>query len=273
MCEAAAHLAELTQLLSRMQRIAVAVSGGVDSMTLAVIAHRALGGDALMIHAVSPAVPALATERVQDYAAREGWSLRLIDAGEFDDPDYLRNPVNRCFFCKRNLYGSIAGLTGEQIVSGTNLDDLGDYRPGLEAARDRAVRHPYVEAGIDKAGVRALADHLGLDDIADLPAAPCLASRIETGLFVTPRQLRLVEEVESLLRAAHPGGTVRARVRATGLVVELGQDLSLEAAEAQLGPDVAAIAARHDESRPVRFATYRRGSAFVGAPASKAAAS
>ena len=163
----------LSRTLRDAGHVAVAVSGGVDSMTLAFLAHHALGRDALMVHAVSPAVPAEATERVHRYVAREGWTLRVIDAGEFDDPDYLANPVNRCFFCKKNLYGAIATVTDRPIVSGTNTDDLGDYRPGLEAARERRVRHPYVEAGIDKDGVRAIAAARGLDDLAELPAAPC----------------------------------------------------------------------------------------------------
>ena len=177
-------LSELERLLSTgiPAPIAVAVSGGVDSMTLAYVAHRVLGAQATMYHAVSPAVPDAATSRVRAYAESNGWRLKVISAGEFNDRDYVANPANRCFYCKTNLYGSIASMTDGLIVSGTNLDDLSDWRPGLQAADNHAVRHPFVEARIDKAGVRGIASAYGLDDISALPAAPCLSSRVETGI-------------------------------------------------------------------------------------------
>jgi uncharacterized protein len=147
--------------LSRHVHLAIAVSGGVDSMTLAAFAHqlRRSGGmgSVEMIHAVSPAVPPAATERVRARAEREGWRLTVTGTGEFDDRRYRDNPVNRCYFCKTNLYGRIRTLTAGTIASGANLDDLGDYRPGLLAASERAVVHPYIEAGMDKPSVRALA--------------------------------------------------------------------------------------------------------------------
>ena len=122
-------------------------------MTLATLAHRLLGaGRVAMVHAVSPAVSPEATARVRRYAEIEAWDLTVLDAGEFADADYLRNPVNRCYFCKTNLYGTIARVTPRQILSGANTDDLGEYRPGLDAAREHGVRHPYVEAEIDKRG-------------------------------------------------------------------------------------------------------------------------
>src|SRR5437763_3377140 len=185
---------EVAAVLQGLGDVAVAVSGGVDSMTLAVVAHRAPGVQAEMFHAVSPAVPPQATERVHRYVAHEGWNLRIIDAQEFADPDYLRNPVTRCFHCKSNLYSTIAALTHAHIVSGTNTDDLADYRPGLAAASALNVYHPYVDAGVDKAGVRRIAHALGLDDLAELPSAPCLSSRIETGLAIDPAVLGLVNE-------------------------------------------------------------------------------
>ena len=132
--------------------LAVAVSGGVDSVTLATFAHRADGSRVEIFHAVSPAVPGEATERVKRLAADHGWRLRIVDAGEFTDANYLANPVDRCFFCKTNLYGCIARQSDAQILSGANLDDLREYRPGLEAAKRHSVRYPYLEAEIVKGG-------------------------------------------------------------------------------------------------------------------------
>jgi pyridinium-3,5-biscarboxylic acid mononucleotide sulfurtransferase len=257
--------AELDAVLERIGALTVAVSGGVDSMTLAVAAQRRLGARAGMVHAVSPAVPPEASARVRTYAARQGWRLEVIDAGEFADPDYLRNPANRCFFCKTNLYGTIAARASATIVSGTNLDDLGDWRPGLKAAERHGVRHPYVEAGIDKAGVRARARELGLDDIAELPAAPCLSSRLETGIPVTAARLRLVHAVERLIGGALAPQTVRCRVLHDGIAIQLDPS-SLEritgGAHPALEAAVADLLAEHGHHPTVRYEAYRMGSAF-----------
>ncbi|MGH8841615.1 MAG: hypothetical protein ACREX1_02915, partial [Advenella sp.] len=104
---------------------------------------------------------------------QENWKLSIIDANEFSDDRYVSNPVNRCFYCKSNLYSSISNCTKKQIISGTNADDLGEYRPGLQAAKEFSVRHPYVEAGIAKADLRQFASFLGLPEIAALPSSPC----------------------------------------------------------------------------------------------------
>jgi len=253
-----------------MSPVAVAVSGGVDSMTLAVISHRhlrdSLDGPPLMIHAVSPAVPEDATARVQAYANAEGWRLDIINAGEFDDPDYMTNPANRCFFCKTNLYATMAARTTLQLVSGTNVDDLGDYRPGLKAAETHSVRHPYVEADIDKAGVRALARSLELNDLAELPAAPCLSSRVETGIHIDPAVLLAVDTVERKLRRSLSPRTVRCRVRNDAIAIEL-DDSTLS----QLNDDnredwtkeILRTFATTNVNKPIVFDAYRRGSAFL----------
>ena len=262
----------LARVLGEIGPLAVAVSGGVDSLTLAAMAHRVLGAEgALMVHAASPAVPEEATARVRAEAAGAGWSLRVVEAGEFADPNYRANPVNRCFYCKTNLYGTIRSVSDRTMVSGANLDDLGEYRPGLDAAREHGVRHPYIEAAFDKAAVRALARELGLGAVAELPAAPCLSSRVETGIRIEPAILAFIHEVEGWVGAALggapvPGRAVRCRVRAAGLVVEL-DPLSLTALGECDREDLAARIRRDAPAglpaAPVRFLAYRTGSAFL----------
>ncbi len=254
-----------------MAPVTVAVSGGVDSMTLASAAHRALGADAMLaVHAVSPAVPDDASSRVRALADDQGWALQVIDAGEFADPRYRANPVNRCFFCKTNLYGAIRTVAAGQIVSGTNLDDVGEYRPGLDAARDHGVRHPFVEAGMNKASVRALARTFGLDTIAELPSAPCLSSRVETGIRIEADTLAFVHAVEQLVAASLGGGmgagrAVRCRIRAMGVVVELDAASLTALGDAERAALQETILAQAPPplGRRLAFAPYRTGSAFL----------
>jgi len=256
----------LAQIIDAFQDVAVAVSGGVDSLTLATLIHSRIPARAAMFHAVSPAVPAEATRRVEALAEEQGWTLSIVDAGEFMDADYRANPVNRCFFCKTSLYGAIAPRTQAQIVSGTNLDDLGEYRPGLDAAKQHAVRHPFVEAGVDKTAVRALARRLGLGALSELPAAPCLSSRIETGIGIDPAMLQLVHETEKLVGAALRPGTVRCRVRASGVVVELDEAALAATGRAQreeLSGRIAELFNSGGFNYAVSFAPYRVGSAFL----------
>ena len=266
MSEVLQKLECLKRALGEFEMLAVAVSGGVDSLTLATVAHRSLGARVEMFHATSPAVPQEATRRVRDMAAREGWKLTVVDAGEFDDPAYRSNPVNRCFYCKTNLYGALAPRASAQIVAGTNLDDLGEYRPGLDAAKDYGVRHPFVEAGIDKKTVRAIARHLGLDDVAELPAAPCLSSRIETGIAIDPAMLQLVHAAERLVTSTLAPRTVRCRVRAKGVVIELDERnlAALDgAARHAIEDEVGSLFRDGGFDYPVSLAPYRTGSAFL----------
>lgn len=246
----------------------IAVSGGVDSMTLASFAHRELGRAGVgMAHAVSPAVPPAATERVRSRAGEEGWRLEVVDAGEFGDERYRANPVNRCFFCKSNLYRTLGAMSDGVVLSGTNCDDLEDFRPGLEAAAGNSVRHPYVEAGFDKSDVRALAGWLGLPEIAALPASPCLASRVETGIRIEPRDLALIDKMEEWLRRTLDAKTVRCRIRRHGMVIELDPDTVGALAPETRTRLIAEVRAELPEiaGTAIDIATYRRGSAFVGA--------
>lgn len=251
----------LAAVLRDMAPVTIAVSGGVDSLTLAAFAVREIGKGAEMLHASSPAVPAAATARLKVLAAVEGWALRIVDAGEFSDEAYLSNPSNRCFFCKTNLYGTMSRLARGQLASGTNLDDLDDWRPGLAAARDHAVRHPFVEAEFAKPDVRALARELGLDDVAELPASPCLSSRMETGLRIEPELLALVDRLESEVRSRFAVDTVRFRIRREGAELEIDPGFL----SAATGEVVAALAAeaRRISGRPVAVVPYARGSAFL----------
>ena len=266
MTEGKSGLVKLETVLRDIGPVAVAVSGGVDSLTLATMAHRCLRGAAEMFHAISPAVPHEATDRVRSLAASEGWALSVVEAGEFGDADYRSNPVNRCFYCKTNLYGAIAPHTTRQIVAGTNLDDLAEYRPGLDAANNYAVRHPFVEAGVDKKAVRAIASHLGLGGIADLPSAPCLSSRIETGIAIDPDMLKLVHAAEVLVSRSLAPRTVRCRVRAKGVVIELDEQklAALDGATRDaIEGDVATLFRAGGFEFPVSLAPYRTGSAFL----------
>ena len=255
-------LQKLTVILDAAGKMALAVSGGVDSMTLAHIAHERSQADLTVFHAVSPAVPPLATARVRDHAAAWGWTLQVIGAGEFDDPDYLTNPLNRCYFCKSNLYSRIRAETGAVICSGTNADDLGDFRPGLGAAEQHGVRHPFVEAGINKAMIRQLAASLGLDDLSDLPAQPCLASRVETGLPIRADELALVDRIETMLADEMGPGDIRCRVTREGIRIELPPARIAALRDASLMRELTReiAAAGH---RFAGLASYRRGSAFL----------
>lgn len=247
----------LDSVLDSYAQLAIAVSGGVDSMTLAHAAHRRLA-DVTIIHAVSPAVPDHATARVRAHAERAGWRLIVTGAGEFDDVRYRANPVDRCYFCKTNLYARIAAVTIAPIASGANLDDLADYRPGLTAAAEHGVVHPYVLAGMNKAAVRSLARSYGLDDLSELPAQPCLSSRVETGLAIRAEDLAFIDRMEQLLAPHLPPGTdIRCRVTHGGIVVEASREL----ADDRVARDLCAAEGRTF----LGVKPYRRGSAFLHA--------
>ena len=247
-------------------KMTIAVSGGVDSMTLSSFAHRNFGrGKVRMVHAVSPAVPKAATSRVKTQSASEGWELDLVDAGEFTDESYLSNPFNRCFFCKNSLYQTLSENSWGTLVSGTNSDDLQDFRPGLKAAEEFRVRHPYVEAGFTKDEVRVLAGNLGLPELSRLPASPCLSSRVETGIRIDASDLGAIDEAESWMQQKYAPKTVRCRVLEEGIMIQL--DLStlerLDLNDQQETVVKVRDLFRHRPETRIRFAPYRRGSTFL----------
>ncbi|MDE0310083.1 MAG: hypothetical protein OXI60_09670 [Acidiferrobacterales bacterium] len=259
-------LGRLRSLLQSIDSFVIAVSGGVDSMLLSVIAGRMNNVSARMVHAVSPAVSIRATNRVRDYARKENWQLMICDAGEFSDERYMSNPVDRCFYCKFNLYQYIDSKVELQILSGTNQDDLDDFRPGLNAAEQYGVRHPYVEVGIDKATIRDIARTLDLHKLSELPASPCLSSRVETGIRIDGEWLRVIDLIEQGIRHSQKVETVRCRVRREGIVVELAADTLSRLDDHQRHEIESLVNATLPERlgyHPIRFGEYRMGSAFT----------
>lgn len=193
----------LLEILRNLRRVAVAFSGGIDSTVVAMASHLALGERAVAVTADSPSVPRSEIVEAQALAQRIGIHHRLVRTDEFSDPDYVRNDGARCYFCKDELYSRIEALLpeleAEVICSGANVDDMGDYRPGLKAAAEHRVRHPLQEAGFTKADVRALAKHWELPTW-DKPASPCLSSRLAPGVQATPERTARVEAAERLLK-------------------------------------------------------------------------
>jgi uncharacterized protein len=198
----------------------VAMSGGVDSAVIAAIARAALADRAVAVTGVGQAVSQSELADCQSVVKQIGIRHIVLTTREIENPNYVRNAPDRCYFCKDTLYETISEWAISNgfrtLVSGTNRDDLGDYRPGLKAASEHQVRAPLAEAGIGKTRVRAIARALQLI-VADKPASPCLASRIAYGQLVTPENLQRVEAMETLL---HSLGfhDVRARVHGDQLL-------------------------------------------------------
>jgi uncharacterized protein len=207
-------LVRLRRVLEGLDSVLVAFSGGTDSTLVLRVAQEVLGARCVALTTRSPSTPAHDRQAAHEGALLIGARHVWIDTNELDDPRYAANPVNRCFFCKTNLF-DICERERQRLglamaVDGANIDDLADHRPGLEAAARHGVRHPLVEAGLTKADVRAVSHALGLPTW-DRPASPCLSSRVPYGTPITEAVLARIDAAEQHLRAL---GFRELRVRA-----------------------------------------------------------
>lgn len=209
-------LHRLEAIFHEIDQALIAYSGGIDSTLVARIAYGVLGERALAVTAVSPSLLPEDLEDAKIQALEMGVTHRLIETHEMDNPSYTSNPINRCYFCKSELYDTLKPLAQEwgysYIVDGVNADDLKDYRPGIQAAKERGTRSPLAEVGITKLEVREIARHLGLP-WWDKPAQPCLSSRFPYGEAITVEKLRRVGQAERYLRNL---GWATLRVRSEG---------------------------------------------------------
>ncbi|MBD2497944.1 ATP-dependent sacrificial sulfur transferase LarE [Nostoc sp. FACHB-280] len=209
-------LEQLKALFGEMERALIAYSGGVDSTLVAKIAYDVLGDRALAVTAVSPSLLPEELEDAKIQAATIGITHQVVQTNEMENPNYTSNPVNRCYFCKSELHDTLKPLAVElgypYVVDGVNADDLHDYRPGIQAAKERGARSPLAEIGVSKLEVRQLSQQLGLP-WWDKPAQPCLSSRFPYGEEITVAKLQRVGRAEIYLRKL---GWDNLRVRSEG---------------------------------------------------------
>ena len=196
-------LKQLQTLFKEMEQAIIAYSGGVDSTLVAKIAYDVLGDQALAITAKSPSLLPEELEDAKIQAATIGIRHQVVETHEMDNPNYTSNPINRCYFCKSELHDTLKPLANKlgypYVIDGVNADDLKDYRPGIQAAKERGARSPLAEIGVSKIEVRQISQHLGLS-WWDKPAQPCLSSRFPYGEEITVTKLQRVGRAEIYLR-------------------------------------------------------------------------
>jgi uncharacterized protein len=196
-------LQQLRDLMRSFGSCLVAYSGGVDSVFLAAVAREVLGDRSLAAIADSPSLPRQELQEALDIAQQFGFPVRVVRTHEFDNPAYLANPANRCYFCKSELFSELAPLARKEgfavLVYGENASDVGDVRPGAKAAAEFQVRAPLKEVGLTKSEIRELSAQMGLPTAAK-PQMACLSSRVPYGEAVSPEKLGMIEQAERVLR-------------------------------------------------------------------------
>jgi pyridinium-3,5-biscarboxylic acid mononucleotide sulfurtransferase len=217
-------LEQLKKTLREMGTVLIAYSGGVDSSFLAVAAHEVLGLNSLAVFASSPVAPPMEKEAAGSLAHQFGLRFRLIESNEMDNPDFVANPPERCYYCKRELFSELKPIALAEglkwVADGTNADDLSDYRPGRKASAEAGIRSPLLEVGLTKAEIRQLSRTQGLPTW-DRPASPCLASRIPYGIPVTAETLNKIARGEKYL---HSLGLRQVRLRHHGDIARIELD-------------------------------------------------